>query len=84
VRIPEVTLVQSEELPFDDEGEPNPRYGQCKAGDECVRDDPKEETRYFMMAGKALQRAYWGVYCEPCLEKAGRMARDQKKKKQEN
>lgn len=72
-------LTQSEVLPTDPSGQPNPYYphdGQCKSGHTAP-----SGTRFFLIQGRSLAKERWGAYCEPCLKEANRMAAERRSAK---
>jgi hypothetical protein len=73
---PKATLTQREVVARDKAGNRNPDFphdGRCKSGHSVP-----PGTRFFHVSGPALPEEFWGVYCEPCLVVANKMARKQK------
>ena len=50
-----------------------PTDGRCKSGHGVP-----PGTRFFMVSGETLPRLKWGVYCEPCLIVANKMAKSKR------
>jgi len=76
------TFVQSEILPVDKKGTPNPQYpsgGLCQSGHIAA-----PGSRFFYVKSPTLDKSRWGVYCETCLRIAHKLAnrREQAKKMQ--
>lgn len=76
------TFVQSEILPMDKKGQPNPLYpsgGICHSGHVAA-----PGSRFFHVSSPTLDKSRWGVYCETCLRIAHKLAtrREQAKKTQ--
>jgi hypothetical protein len=74
------TLTQKEIIPYN-KNTLNPHFphdGQCKSGHRVP-----PGTRFFYVSGSVLPKKYWGIYCEPCLKVANKLAQKQKNNKED-
>lgn len=73
---PKATLTMGEVVATFKDGTPNPKFphdGQCKSGHKAP-----PGTRFFAVSGPVLPKERWGIYCEPCLIVANKMAAKQR------